>query len=74
LLSVGLLDSIGDYFELPKGYYRIECIFLLLAFMTLARLQSIETLRYRAPGEWGKNYWVWIVSPKLERYVKKYAT
>jgi len=33
---------------------RLECVFLLLAFMTLARLQSIEALRYRAPGEWGK--------------------
>ena len=28
LLSVGLLDSIRDYFELPKGYYRLECVFL----------------------------------------------
>ncbi len=54
LLSVGLLDSIRHYFEWPKGYYRLECVFLLLAFMTLARLQSIEALRYRAPGEWGK--------------------
>jgi len=54
LLSVGLLDSIRDYFDLPKGYYRLECVFLLLAFMTLARLQSMEALRYRAPGEWGK--------------------
>ncbi len=54
LLSVGLLDSIHKYFELPKGYYRLESIFLLLAFMALARLKSMEALRYRAPGEWGK--------------------
>jgi len=54
LLSVGLLDSIGQYFKLPKGYYRLECVFLLLAFMTLARLKSMEALRYCAPGEWGK--------------------
>jgi hypothetical protein len=26
---------------------------LLLAFMALARLESIESLRYSAPGEWG---------------------
>jgi len=54
LLSVGLLDSIRHYFDLPKGYYRLECVFLLIAFMTLARLKSMEALRYRAPGEWGK--------------------
>ena len=29
-------------------------IFLLLAFMTLARLRSVEALRYYSPGEWGK--------------------
>ena len=32
----------------------IKTIFLLLAFMALARLKSIESLRYCAPGEWGK--------------------
>ena len=38
---------------MPKGYYGIESIFLLLAMMALARLTSIEQLRYIAPGEWG---------------------
>ncbi len=54
LLSVGLIQSIHTNFDLPKGYYRLECIFLLLAFMALTRLKSIEALRYCAPGEWGK--------------------
>jgi len=54
LISVGLIQSIHDNFDLPKGYYRLECIFLLLAFMALTRLKSIEALRYCAPGEWGK--------------------
>ena len=29
-------------------------LFLLLSFMTLARVKSVESLRYCAPGEWGK--------------------
>jgi hypothetical protein len=27
---------------------------MLLAFMALARIKSIEKLRYQLPGEWGK--------------------
>jgi hypothetical protein len=54
LLSVGLLKTTGQFFELPKGYYGLDSLFLLLAFMALARLKSIEALRYNAPGEWGK--------------------
>ncbi len=54
LLAVGLLASTARHFELPKGYYGRDSRFLLLAFMALARLKSIESLRYCAPGEWGK--------------------
>ena len=54
LLSSGLLREARRYFALPKGFYRLESIFLLLAFMALARLKSVESLRYCAPGEWGK--------------------
>ena len=54
LLAVGLLKTTGRFFELPKGYYGLESLFLLLAFMALSRLKSIESLRYCAPGEWGK--------------------
>lgn len=54
LLAVGLLKTTGRFFELPKGYYGLKSLFLLLAFMALSRLKSIESLRYRAPGEWGK--------------------
>jgi len=54
LLVMGLLRHTGRYFQLPKGYYRLDSIFLLLAFMALARKKSIEALRYCAPGEWGK--------------------
>jgi hypothetical protein len=54
LLAVGLLNTTGRFFELPKGYYGLESLFLLLAFMALSRLKFIESLRYCAPGEWGK--------------------
>lgn len=54
LLVCGLLRHAGQYFQLPPGFYGLETIFLLLAFMALARLRSIEALRYCAPGEWGK--------------------
>ena len=54
LLSMGLLRHTNKYFQLPNGYYGIDSIFLLLAFMALARLKTIESLRYCSPGEWGK--------------------
>jgi len=53
LLAVGLLADIEGHLELPKGYYGLESLLMLLAFMALARLKSIEALRYDAPGEWG---------------------
>ena len=53
LLALGLLKTTGRFFELPKGYYGPKSLFLLLAFMALSRLKSIESLRYCAPGEWG---------------------
>jgi hypothetical protein len=54
LLAMGLLKYTEQFFKLPKGYYGLDSLFLLLAFMALSRLKSIESLRYCAPGEWGK--------------------
>jgi hypothetical protein len=54
LLLTGLLDATERFFKLPKGYYGLDTLFLLLAFMALTRLKSVEQLRYCAPGEWGK--------------------
>jgi len=54
LLAMGLLKYTERFFTLPKGYYGLDTLFLLLAFMALTRLKSIESLRYCAPGEWGK--------------------
>jgi hypothetical protein len=53
LLATGLLRHTGAFYALPNGFYGIASIFLLLALMALARIQSVEQLRYVAPGEWG---------------------
>src|SRR5947209_9159023 len=54
LLAQGLLRYSPQMYHLPDGFYGIDTIFLLLAFMALARIRSMEQLRYQAPGEWGK--------------------
>ena len=54
LMACGLLRHASRFFSLPPGYYGLESIFLLLAFMALSRIRNIEGLRYTAPGEWGK--------------------
>jgi hypothetical protein len=54
LISLGLLESSGAFFKLPKGYYGLDSLLLLMAFMALARVESVEGLRYQAPGEWGQ--------------------
>lgn len=54
LLATGLLEDSPKRFKLPDGFYGLANIFLLLAFLALARFKSIERLRYCAPGEWGK--------------------
>jgi len=54
LLSEGLLRHSRKLFTLAEGFYPLETIFLVLAFMALARVRFIEDLRYEPPGEWGK--------------------
>jgi hypothetical protein len=55
LLALGLLQGSEDSLnKLPAGYYGLDSLLMLLAFMALGRLQSMESLRYTAPGEWGK--------------------
>lgn len=54
LLAVGLLRYTEPLYSLPPGFYGIDSIFLLLALMAMARLRSLEQLRYEEPGEWGK--------------------
>jgi len=53
LLAVGLLRHSAERYALPKGFYGLSSVFVLLALMALARIRSIEQLRYAAAGEWG---------------------
>ena len=54
LLALGLLRHSATHFALPPGYYPLETVFLSMAFLALARVPSLEALRYEAPGEWGR--------------------
>ena len=54
LLASGLWEQTEEHFQLPRGYYQLVHLFLLVAFLALARVKSLESLRYCAPGEWGK--------------------
>ena len=54
LSAVGLLHQAHTYFQLPKGCYGLERLFPMLAFLALARLPSLEQLRYCAPSGWGR--------------------
>lgn len=54
LLLQGLLRHRAKYHALPAGYYSPETLFLVLAFLALARCRSLEQTRYESPGEWGK--------------------
>ncbi|TXL21241.1 hypothetical protein BMR06_01330, partial [Methylococcaceae bacterium HT5] len=54
LLVTGLLKYSENFFKLSKGYYGLDSLLIILAFIALVRVKSIESLRYSAPGEWGK--------------------
>ena len=54
LLAEGLLRHSRKLFAWPEGFYPLETIFLVLAFMALVRVRSLEALRYERPGEWGQ--------------------
>jgi hypothetical protein len=54
LLANGLLHRQAECFELPKGFYGVVQVLLLMGFLALARVKSLERLRFEAPGEWGQ--------------------
>jgi hypothetical protein len=54
LLSNGLLYKSEEYFQLPGGYYGLNSILTILAFLVLLRVKSLEGVRYMPPGELGK--------------------
>jgi hypothetical protein len=54
LTSQGLLQARQVYQCLAKGYYGLEHILLLLAYMALLRIRNPEQLKTCKPGELGK--------------------
>lgn len=54
LQANGLLKDTAAHFSLPKGFYGLGHLMLLLGFLALSRVKKLEHLRYEAPGEWGK--------------------
>jgi hypothetical protein len=54
LAETGLFSFQNHYQELKKGYYYINFIILLLAFMYLCRIKNPEQLKQLSPGEFGK--------------------
>lgn len=54
LLANGLLHRQAECFQLPKGFYGVVHVLLLMGFLALARVKSLERLRFEPPGEWGQ--------------------
>ena len=54
LLANGLLGPSKELLGKVRGYYTTAHILLLLAFMALCRIKTVEQLRGKAPGELGK--------------------
>jgi len=50
----GLFNHIAECFKDLKGYYTTIQILILLAYMALCRIKTVEQLRYQPPGELGK--------------------
>ncbi len=54
LVANGLLQGAEQLLGKVKGYYTTFHILLLLAFMALCRIKTVEKLRGHSPGEFGK--------------------
>lgn len=54
LVANGLFHGADSRFALPPGYYPLSALMLLFAFLALARVKSLERVRYLPPGEWGR--------------------
>jgi hypothetical protein len=54
LLMNGLLKWNDALFKIPKGFYQLTSIFILLSFVALARIKNTENIRNYSPGELGK--------------------
>ena len=54
LAENGLFRHLKSTFETLSGYYTTLHVILLLAYMALCRIRTVEQLQYESPGELGK--------------------
>lgn len=54
LLSNGLLEGAERLLGKVKGYYNVFHVLIFLAFIALCRIKTLEKVRGKAPGEFGK--------------------
>ena len=53
LIANGLFAHSSTCLKEPGGYYSQDSLLLLFSFLALARVPSLERMRYLSPGEWG---------------------
>ena len=54
LLECGLLSYRNHYTQRSSGYYNFDNLFILVSFLYLCRIKSIEQTKHYSPGEFGK--------------------
>ena len=54
LVASGLLSHVDECFKTLKGYYTNVQVLILVAYMALCRIKTVEQLQYHPPGEIGK--------------------
>jgi hypothetical protein len=54
LLTNGLLSKAAVFLGAVRGYYTMAHVLLLLGFMALARVRTVQKLGQKAPGEFGR--------------------
>lgn len=54
LLECGLLSYREHYRPRDGGYYNFDCPFIVMAFLYLCRVKSLEQTKHLNPGDWGK--------------------
>jgi transposase len=54
LAQNGLFEHLERCFPFLRGYYTTVQVVVLLAYMALCRIKTVERLQYEAPGELGK--------------------
>jgi hypothetical protein len=54
LLECGLLSYREHYRPRDGGYYNFDCLFIVMAFLYLCRVKSLEQTKHLNPGDWGK--------------------